>query len=68
MKTSNCKSFDELPIFLNARMVADLLGIGMSTVYMLMQQPGFPILKVRTRIIIPKDKLKIWIDENTGEF
>ncbi|MDD6484374.1 MAG: DNA-binding protein, partial [Clostridiales bacterium] len=33
MKQSNYKSYDELPLFLNAEMVAKLLGISISSSY-----------------------------------
>ena len=38
MKESKYKDYDELPVFLNARMVADLLGVSQSTAYELMHE------------------------------
>ena len=43
MKTSVCKSYDELPLFLNANLVSQVLGVSISTAYELMNEPGFPI-------------------------
>lgn len=36
MKTSAYTNFDELPVYLNAKMVADILGIGETSAYNLM--------------------------------
>ena len=36
MKESKYKSFDELPLMLNAEMVADVLGISRASAYELM--------------------------------
>lgn len=41
MKESIYKDYDELPLFLNAGMVADLLGVSPSTAYELMHEDGF---------------------------
>lgn len=39
MKMSNCKSYDDLPLFLNASLVAQVLGVSISTAYELMNEP-----------------------------
>ncbi len=44
MKESVYKSYDELPLFLNAETVAKLLGISPSSSYELLHEPGFPAL------------------------
>ncbi len=41
MKQSDYKSYDELPLFLNADTVAKLLGISISSSYALMHEKGF---------------------------
>ena len=38
MKESNYKTYDELPLFLNAETVAGVLGIAMSSAYELMKE------------------------------
>mgnify|MGYP005800777649 FL=1 len=43
MKNSTYHSYDELPMFLNAKMVAQVLGVSISTAYELFHEPGFPI-------------------------
>ena len=66
MKRSQYQSYDELPLFLNARMVADALGISPSSGYELMREEGFPALKVGSRIVVPKEKFIAWVERRTG--
>lgn len=66
MKESTIKSYDELPLFLNAETVAELLGIAMSSTYELMKEPDFPALHVGNRLIVPKEKFKEWVDKQTS--
>ena len=67
MKESIYKSYDELPLFLNAETVAKLLGISPSSVYELMHEKGFPVLKIGSRLVVPKEKFRAWVEENVGK-
>ena len=67
MKESVYKSYDELPLFLNAETVAKLLGISPSSGYALMHQKGFPVLRIGNRTVVPKEKFRKWVEENTGK-
>ena len=67
MKESVYKSYDELPLFLNAKTVAKLLGISPSSGYELMHEKGFPVLRIGNRMIVPKEKFRKWVEENTGK-
>ena len=62
MKESKYKSFDELPLMLNAEMVADVLGISRAGAYELMNEDGFPSKRIGERIIVPKDAFQKWLD------
>ncbi|WP_312636514.1 helix-turn-helix domain-containing protein [Oscillibacter sp.] len=66
MKESIYKSYDELPLFLNAGLVAKVLGVSISTGYELMHEKGFPVLKIGSRIVVPKEKFITWVEQNTG--
>lgn len=55
MKESNCKNYDELPLFLNAETVAKVLGVSPSSGYELMREPDFPVLKIVSRLVVPND-------------
>ena len=61
------KSYDELPLFLNAETAAKLLGISISSMYELMHEKGFPVLKIGTRLVVPKEKLRAWVEQNVGK-
>ena len=55
MKESAYKSYNELPLFLNAKLVAQVLGISPSSGYELLHQQDFPTLKIGNRIVVPKE-------------
>ena len=60
------KSFDELPMMLNAYQVSQALGISRAGAYQLMHTKGFPTLKIGKRMVVAKEKLLVWIEKNTG--
>ena len=62
MKESIYKSYDELPLFLNATSVAKLLGISPSSCYELMHDKDFPTLQIGNRLIVSKDKFREWAE------
>ncbi len=66
MKESKYKSYEELPLFLNADLVAKMLGVSPSSCYELMHKPGFPVLKVGSRMVVPKEKFVQWVEEHTA--
>ena len=65
MKISEYKSYDDLPLFLNAEIVAKALGVAPSSAYELMHEANFPVLKVGSRIVIPKEKFVEWVEQHT---
>jgi len=67
LKKSIYTSYDELPLLLNVKQLADLLGVSDSSVYELIQEDGFPSLRVGKRIVIPKEELREWISARTKE-
>ncbi|WP_204792060.1 helix-turn-helix domain-containing protein [Oscillibacter sp. CU971] len=66
MKDSVYKSYEELPLFLNAKTVARVLGISPSSSYELMHQRDFPTLKIGNRIVVPKERFVQWVEQNTS--
>ena len=66
MKLSEYKSYDELPLFLNASTVAKVLGVSPSSGYELMHEADFPVLKVGSRMVVPKEKFIQWVERRTG--
>lgn len=65
MRESKYKSYEELPLFLNAEMVAKVLGVSPSSGYELIHEPGFPALRIGNRIVVPKEKFWQWVEKNT---
>ncbi len=65
MKESKYKSYDDLPLFLNAESVAKVLGVSPSSGYESMHEPGFPVLKIGSRMVVPKEKFVQWVEEHT---
>ena len=66
MKESKYKDYKELPLFLNAHMVANLLGVSQSTAYELMHEKSFPTLQVGSRLLVPKEKFIEWMNGKTS--
>ena len=64
--TTNCRSLDELPAMLTATELAGAFGISRAGAYALLHRRGFPALRIGKRLMVPKDKLAAWIDQNTG--
>ena len=65
MKESSYKSYDDLPLFLNADMVAKVLGVSLASSYELVHEAGFPTLRVGSRMVVPKDKFIQWVGAHT---
>ena len=66
MKESIYKSYDELPLILNAETIKNVLGISISSAYELMHKKDFPSIKIGNRLIVAKDKFREWIDKKSG--
>ena len=60
MKESTYKNYDDLPLFLNAAMVARVLGVAPSSAYELMHETDFPTLRVGSRMVVPKENFIEW--------
>lgn len=58
MKECIYKSYDDLPLILNADVVKDVLGISISSAYELMRKRDFPSVRIGNRLIVPKNKLR----------
>ena len=65
MKTSSIQSYDDLPLFLNVNLVAQVLGVSPSSAYELMHEPDFPVLRVGSRMVVPKEQFIRWVTEHT---
>ena len=68
MKQTVYKIYDELPLMLSVPEVASVLGISRAGAYELVKGQGFPVLKIGSRIVVPKEKFIEWVDEKTSAF
>ena len=66
MKESTYKTYDELPLFLNAATVSSVLGVSPASAYELMHEKDFPALRTGNRIVVPKAAFIRWVEQHTG--
>lgn len=59
-------NYENLPAVLNANQLAAALGISRAGAYQLLNMGTFPTLRIGKRLLVPKDKLIKWIEQNTG--
>ena len=65
MKEEKIRSYDELPLTLTVPEVGEVLGISRAKAYDLARSEGFPSMRIGRRILVPRNKLIRWIDEQT---
>ena len=58
-------TFEELPSVLTAADLASYLGISQSGAYNLLRSKGFPTMMVGCRMMVQKEKLRVWCEERT---
>ena len=54
---------EDLPLTLTATEAAAVLRISRSKVYELTHTASFPAIRIGTRVVIPRDKLIEWMNE-----
>ena len=59
-------NYEQLPAVLNAEQLAHTLGISRAGAYQLLDRDSFPTLRIGKRMLVPKDKLIVWIDKHSG--
>lgn len=58
-------NFEDVPIFMTVPQAADVLGISAVSLYKLIQKDKtFPVITIGRRKSVPKEQLKLWIDNN----
>lgn len=67
MKESIVRTYEELPLFLNAQTVANVLGVSPSSAYELMHEKDFPSLRIGNRLVVPKDHFRAWVERSVGK-
>ena len=50
----------------DAKTVAKVLGVSPSSGYELLHDPGFPVMRVGNRMVVPKEQFIQWVSDHTG--
>ena len=59
-------NFETLPLMLSVKQLAQVMGLSLPLAYDLAKREDFPAVKVsERRIVIPKDALQRWIEQQT---
>ena len=58
------RSIDELPSIPGVKELKTFLGISRAGAYQLLHREDFPTLHIASRLLVPKDKLLEWIEQN----
>ena len=66
LNKSKYTNYNDLPLMLSVPDVASVLGISRAGAYELVRSDGFPLLRISSRIVVPKEKFIDWINANTG--
>jgi predicted DNA-binding transcriptional regulator AlpA len=64
-ENSMYKSYDDLPSVLSVKELKDFLGISRAGAYQLLHREDFPTLHIASRMLVAKDKLLAWMEQNT---
>ena len=57
-------NYENLPAVLNANQLATALGISRAGAYQLLNTATFPTLRIGKRLLVPRDRLVEWIEQN----
>lgn len=66
--TNYFTNFDQVPVVIDAKTLAKVMGISLSKSYELFRSKGFPCISLGRRKIVPKDKLVEWLNKSAGAF
>ena len=44
--------------------MADMLGISRSVAYQLIKEKDFPVIKIGSRLVVPRDKFIAWVESH----
>ena len=54
-------SFEEVPLFLDARAIVRTLGVSLTTAYSMLRDPAFPTVTLGSKKLVRKEKLFEWL-------
>jgi excisionase family DNA binding protein len=59
------KNYDELPMFINANLLAELFGVSRASAYELMREKNFPSFRIGKRILVSRENLIAWVESRS---
>jgi predicted DNA-binding transcriptional regulator AlpA len=59
-------NYDELPCVLSAKDLSTVLRISRASTYNLLHSKDFPTLAIGGRLMVTKENLLIWMNQNTN--
>lgn len=65
LKKSMIKNYDELPMFINADLLAELFGVSRASAYELMRERNFPSFRIGKRILVSRENLIAWVESHS---
>lgn len=65
LKKSMIKNYDELPMFINADLLAELFGVSRASAYELMRKRNFPSFRIGKRILVSRENLIAWVESRS---
>lgn len=54
-------------LVLNLSELAAIMGIGRSKAWELTREPGFPVVRLGRRVVVPVDALKAWLKKQVAD-
>ncbi len=61
------KKLENYPLMLGANHLMEIFGLSRNPVYALLRRDDFPSIRVGGRIVVSRDLLVKWIEENAGK-
>lgn len=55
-------NYDDIPLFLDALEIMNVLGLSKTTVYFMLRSDDFPTIEIGNRRMVRKEKLFEWIE------
>lgn len=59
------RSFNDLPLMLNAEDIKVIMNISRAGAYQLMHREDFPTITVGKRLLVPREQFISWMNQNT---
>lgn len=57
------QTYEDIPLFLDAKGIVQILGVSLTTAYTMLRDPGFPAVKIGRKRLVRKEKLFEWLQE-----